>query len=253
MKALKKTLDSFKDVCNEVVYGDLLIFEEDRLLLKEYQKEYNLKIVPLVFNHIFKNGFAKTLNDIAFHATNDFVLYMNTSEVVDGEQRILRLMNEMFHEYNCFAFDHAQESHSWFRLYNRHEVWWDGVIHEELIGNRKDCPYYLFRMKDEEKDNDDTFKAKVYNDIKEICYFYQYLKLVDNPAIKGITNDWWVNFAKENYDSMKQRLFDKRERYEAFLEGDFGKFIKAINEPSFKDETHKSSTLVEFQGDQKTL
>ena len=47
IKALKNTLESFKWVCNEVIFGDLLIFDHDSPLLESYQSEYNLKIVSL--------------------------------------------------------------------------------------------------------------------------------------------------------------------------------------------------------------
>lgn len=252
--ALKKTLESFKNICTEVIYGDLLIFEEDREIVKSYQSEYNIKIVPFEFNYIFKNGFSSVLNELSTHTTNDLVLYMNTSEVVDGEERIVRLINEIFWDYNCFSFDHATDKHSWFRLYDKNAIKWGGLIHEELVGDRKDCPYYVFRMKDEEKDLDNSFKAKVFNSIKEIVYFEQYIKLVEYPELKGITNEYWVRFAKENYESMKDRLSKKGKLYEAFKLGDFNMLLDDINNnPEFEKEQYISSVLVDFQGDRKQL
>ncbi len=252
--ALKRTLDSFKGIVDEIIYGDLLIFEDDRKVIEKYKKKYNLKTIKFPFNYIFENGFSSLLNNLAEYATNDLVLYMNCSEIVDGEERILRLINELFHGYNCFAFDHETDKHSWFRLYNRKELKWQGLIHEEIVGERRDCPYYIFRMKDTEKDMGNAFKAKVYNDIKELTYFNQYIKLVEHPELQGITNDWWVSFAKENYESMKDRLQKKGKRYEAFLEGNLQKFIDDINSnPEFKNEKHVSSTLVNFQGARKDI
>jgi len=52
-------------------------------------------------------------------------------------------------------------------------------------------------MADLEKDMYNSFKAKVFNDFKELVYFQQYLKLVDSPDEIGATNDGWVRFAKE--------------------------------------------------------
>jgi hypothetical protein len=254
VKALKRTLDSFKDICNEVVYGDLCIFEEDRKILESYQSEFNLKIVKLPFNYIFQFGFSSVLNLLASHASNDLVLYNNCGEIVDGEQKVLRLINEFFSDCNCFAIDHAEEKHTWWRLYNRKELQWDGLIHEEITGPRVECTHYIFRFADTQKDLDNPFKAKVFDDIKELCYFNQYIRLVEQPELKGITNDYWVKFALDNYESMKSRIFQKGRRYEAFLEGDLAKFINDINtNSSFSEERFQSSKLIEFQNSKRSL
>ena len=86
IRALHRTIENFKQkgVINEVIFGDMLIFDDDREKLYELQKEYNaeekfMRIVPMDFNFTFKYGFAATLNRLASFATNDMVLYMNVS------------------------------------------------------------------------------------------------------------------------------------------------------------------------------
>lgn len=237
--ALKKTLESFKGVCDEVVYGDLLIFESDREVVKSYQKEYNTRVVELPFNYIFKNGFSACLNTLASLATNDIVMYMNTSETIQTDNGILEIIKNN-PDCNMFYFDHETDKHRWFRCYNRKEMYWSGVIHEEVIGDAR--PYHkpIFRMADMEKDLDDPFKAKVFDDVKEIVYFNQYLKLVDEPDKSGATNQGWVDFARDNYESMKYRLEKKGERYRAFIEDDFELFMNDINtNPEFENEKTK--------------
>lgn len=252
--ALKRTIESFKDVVSEIIIGSLCVFEEDSEIIQSYTNQYNLVKIDYKFDTIFKYGFSEILNNLSKWATNDLVLYMNCSEILDGEERINRLLEEKFSPYNCFAIDHASDPHTWHRLYNKNEIQWQGIIHEELRGNRNDCPYYLFRFKDTEKDTQNPFKAKVYNDIKEIVYGQQYINLVECPEKRSITNEWWLNFAKDNYESLKHRLFDKRERYEAFIEGDLGKYLRAINDsPEFEKERFESSNLIEFQGSYKSL
>lgn len=252
--ALKRTIESFKGIVDEIIFGDLLIFESDRELIETYCFYSNFHIVRLPFNYIFENGFAATLNKLAEHATNDWVLYMNVSEVIDGEHPIKEQMSK---DYNCYSFDHAVDPHRWFRLYNRKELQWEGVIHEEVrpLVNRegRPCPFYVFRMKDTEKDSADPFKEKVANDVKELCYFKNYTRLVLEPSA-GATHSNWVKWATDSYESLKERLLKKGKRYEAFMTGNLEMYLEDINtNPEFAEERFKSSDLINFQGDRKLL
>jgi hypothetical protein len=252
--ALKRTLEAFKGTYVEALFGDLLIFHEDRELIKTYQQEYNLKFVPLPFNYIYKYGFAATLNSIAAHAKTELVLYMNVGEVPDGAHLLNRTINELFPEYNCYAFDHEVDPHVWFRCYNPKELHWEGLIHEELRGMRNECPYFVFRMKDTEKDLGDPFKAKVYDDIKELTYFNQYLKLVERPEMIGVTNEGWVNFSKGSYQSLKERMEKKGNRRKAFEESNLQMYLDEVrNSEEFKFEKHESSDIIHFQQDKKPI
>lgn len=249
--ALKRTMDSFKGIVDEIIFGDLLIFDSDRTIIEKYQENYNLNIVKLPFNFIFFNGFAHTLNELATHATNDWVLYMNVSEVMDGTHPIKEQMSK---EYNCYPFDHGVDPHRWFRLYNRKELKWGGLIHEEVTGDLRPCPFNIFRMADTEKDLDDPFKAKVSNDVKELVYFEQYLRLIDHPELRGNTHQGWIDYATRDYDSLKERLLKKGKRYEAFLLGELTMYLEDIyTNPDFEKERFESSTLINFQGDRKLL
>lgn len=228
--ALKRTLDSFKGLCNEVIFGDLLLLETDRVIIETY----GVKMIPLPFNFIFKNGFAATLNELAKHATNDWCLYMNVGEVI--ESTVLTMEDTTA---NCYCFDHATETHKWYRLYNRKELQWAGIIHEELEGGKRAAAEPLFRMADTDKDE---VNATLYNDVKELVYFKQYLRLVDEPGIIGITNQGWVNYAKESYQHIKDRLEAKGRRLEAFETGDLHLYLnEAINQEFL------SNQIIHFQ------
>ncbi len=252
---LEETLKSFVNsgVCNEVIYGDLLLFPDDREILQTYQEPYNLKIVRYPFNYIFKNGFSDLLNSLSKHATNDLVIYMNTSEVISVDNGISDIIDNN-PQCNTFFFDHATDPHRWYRCYNRNDLQWSGMIHEEVIGDYK--PYHkpIFTMADKEKDMGNAFKAKVFNDVKEIVYFQQYKNLIDFPEKQGGTNSGWLSFAADNYDSMTLRLEGKGKRYEAFIEGDLYKYLEQVyNDKEFEKERFESSTLIEYQGDKKFL
>lgn len=251
VKVLKETFESFKGVYDEIIYGDLLLFEEDRQIVKIYQKYYPLKIIPIEFNYIFKNGFASVLNHLATFANNDTVFYMNCSEVIDEDYGILDRQSE---EYNCYYFIHRTDPHRWYRMYNRKEMQWGGRIHEELIGEHRPYPKPIFMMKDLEKDMDNPFKAAVFNSVKELCYFNQYIKIVDDPTLKSVTNDYWLSFAIDNYESMKYRMQKKGKQLEAFETGDFDMLLKEIEESDyFEKERFESSTLLNFQGARKDI
>ena len=249
VKVLKETLKSFSGVCNEVIYGNMLLFPEDYEILKSYQKEFNLKIVDFPFNFIFKYGFSQLLNALANRATNDMVMYMNTSEVIDEDYGISDLIKNNS-DCNAFYFIHRTDPHRWYRIYNRWQLHWSGLIHEQLIGEYN--PYHkpVFMMADMEKDLDDPLKSKILNDVKEICYFQQYNTIVEHPERLGETNEGWLRFATNDYDSMKERLLKKGKRYDAFKLGRLDIYMDdVLTNPEFETERFESSLKIEFQGD----
>lgn len=255
VKVLKNTLDSFKDICDEVIYGDMLTFEQDREVVESYKKTYNLKSIRLPFDYIFHNGFGALLNHLASFAKNDIVIYMNTSEVVQTNNGMLQIIQSNT-GCNAFYFDHATDPHKWGRCYNRKELSWSGMIHEQIGPNEKlrVCPNIIFTMADLEKDLDNPFKTLVFSDQKELNYFQMYLRIVDEPELLGYTHENWRNWAVEQYDSMKERLQKKGKRYEAFLTGDFQMYLDDImNNPDFEKERFESSDLINFQGNRKAI
>jgi hypothetical protein len=246
--ALKRTIDSLKGICDEFIVGSVCIFPEDDQAIVNMKHEYNVKVIGLPFNHIYKYGFSDTLNCLASFATNPIVIYLNVGEVIekaDGD-----ILGKISPEYNCYYIDHSQENHRWYRCYNHLEMKWSGLIHEDLIGEHK--PYHkpIFTFADTDKDMDSPFKAKVYNDVKELCYWEQLCKIVDDPNLLAGTDAGWINFAKDNYESMQERLNKKGNRYEAFETGNYFMYMSDIySNPEFKDELFESNHMIEFQGD----
>lgn len=253
-EALRRTFESVQGVCDEIIYGDVIMLPEVRELIYDVAKKYNCKVVNYKFDTIYKNGFSYILNDLSKHATNDLVLYLNCGEIIQKPEQVIRLVNEKFSEYNTFAMRHDSDPHVWWRLYDRNKVKWQGIIHEELRGERIDCPYFLFTFEDTQKDVSNPLHSKVADDTKELCYFKQYTRLIETPEVRTIENEWWLNFAKENFDSMKHRLFDKRERYEAFEEGKLEKYLHDVySNPLFEKERFESNTLIEYQNSNRSL
>lgn len=246
--ALKRTLDSFAPYVDEVVFGDMLVFNQDRAIIETY----GMKIVPTEFNFIFKNGFAATLNHLASHASNDWCIYMNVGEVIESIHQTdrnpfweLPESLSMAYRKNCYCFDHATDTHKWFRMYDRTKLEWAGIIHEELVGGKQPYDAPIFRMADTHKDAQ-PFAAKVYNDIKELVYFKQYLRLVDEPGIIGITNQGWVAYAKRDYAYIKERMEAKGLRLQAFETGDLQLYLSEIYQPNFTEE-FEDSDIIHFQ------
>lgn len=256
IKVLRETFKSASTVCDEIVYGDMLLFEEDRKILHSYQEEFNLKIIELPFNYIFAYGFASVLNYLAAKTSNDLVLYLNTSEVIEKNNGILSIINP---EYNCYYFDHATDPHRWFRFYNKRELVWSGYIHEalEALPGCDFKPYHkaTFRMADLEKDMDNTFKATVFNDCKELVYFFNYCKLVELPeSMLGATDPGWFKFAEDNYNSMLERMHKKGNRFNAFRQGSLEMYLKDImTNPEFEKLRFESNIGIEYQGDKRYL
>lgn len=243
----KETFKSASTVCDQIVYGDMLLWEQDREILKSYQSEFNLKIVPFKFDYIFRNGFASLLNELAKHADNDYVMYLNTSEIIEIDYGILDTINNN-PDCNAFYFTHPSENHRWFRTYNRHELEWSGRIHEQLKGEYKPFHKSIFQMKDLPKDMDSEFKAKVLDTAKEILYFTNYMSIIDFPEQLGETDPGWIKFATENYESFKERLLLKGDGYKAYQNGDLNAFLYwAENNPEFGKQQFESNIGIEYQ------
>jgi hypothetical protein len=253
---LEETIKSLSTICDEIVVGDLIVFPEDREVLYGYQSKYNLKIVTLPFDYIFDCGFASVLNLLAHDASNNTILYLNTSEVIEKDNGILDIVSS---EYNCYYFDHATDPMRWYRFYDKRELQWSGRIHESLeaLSGFDFRPFHkpAFRMADKEKDMQSAFKAYIFNSIKEICYFRNYMTLVELPEnMRGATDPGWYAFALDNHESMKERLLAKGAMYQAFLDGDYEALMKSIyDNPEFEKEKFESNIGIEYQGDKKYL
>lgn len=247
VKVLRKTIESVSGICDEIIYGDLLLWEEDREIVRGYTKEFNLKIIPFNFNHLYHYGFSELLNTLSLYATNEYVMYLNTSEVVDKDYGILDAIKNN-PECNAFYFTHPEENHRWFRTYKKSELEWSGILHEQLKGEYK--PYHkpIFQMRDLPKDMYNINKAKILDSLKEIVYFKQYMNIADYPELLGETDQGWVKFAKGNYNSFKERLDQRKDQIKGVYCGSVIEFLTAANR-DIENNTFKSSIAIEYQND----
>lgn len=255
-KALKETFNSFWGVVDEIIFGDMTLFEEDADLIESYKTEYNLKIIKYPFNYIYKNGFSTILNDLISHSTNDLCIYMNCSEIISkGKETILQTINSNT-DCNTFYFDHDTDKHHWYRCNRKSEIHWEGVIHEQSGPEDIFRPFRkpLFTMADLPKDNDTPFKSRCYDFAKEVVYFNNYRKLIDNPEQIGYTDIGWLKFAKDNYNSFKERMENKGDFYRAYEESNIELLYSYIyNSSDFYKERLESSIVLEYQNDKKYL
>lgn len=249
VQAMKRTVDSVKDFCDDFVFGDLCILAEDSVAIAEQDYEVPVTRVMLPFNYIFKHGFSATLNVITQYAKNNIVLYLNVGEIF--ESCLAPVLDTLDWKYNCYFIDHATDKHRWFRMYDKRIFKWSGLIHEEIVGSEEPAPYHkaILRFADLEKDNDNVFKAKVYGDTKEIVYFEQLMKIADDPSLLSATSYGWHVYAKQEYKSMKDRIARKGVRYDAFVEGDLNKYLNDVfTNPEFEKELFETNAMIEFQG-----
>ena len=108
-------------------------------------------------------------------------------------------------------------------------------------------------MKDLDKDMADPLKAKIFDDIKELTYFNQLCKIVENPKLYlGQTNDGWHQYAISQYDSMIERLKAKGKRWDAFNLGDINMYMEDVmSNPDFEKVRFETTSLIQFQKDRK--
>ncbi len=245
--ALKRTMDSVKDLCDEIVIGELCVFPEDRDVITSYCGEYNLKVGHLSFNYLYRFGFSEVLNTLAAVASNDIILYLNVGEIIEKSDGNIR--DKITGEYNSWYIEHSSEKHRWWRFYDRRELKWSGRIHEELVGEFRPFHKPVFTFADTDKDMDDPFKAWVANDIKEMVYWRQLMRIVDNPEELGATNLGWLQFAKDQYESMKERMKLKGKRVQAFDECNLSLYIQDLAENGEQlGIPFESNQFIEFQG-----
>jgi deoxyadenosine/deoxycytidine kinase len=256
VKVLRKTFESFSLICDEIIYGDLLLFDEDREVVNGYKKDFNIKIIPIPFDYIFARGFSDLLNLLSMFSKNALVIYANTGEVIEQDFGTIDVI-ENNPQCNCFYFTHKTDPHRWFRLYDWHELRWSGLIHEQLKPFKSDFrPYHksVFQMADLPKDNENLKKAKILDTLKELVYFQQYIEIVDKPDKLGETDPGWVQFAKNDYESFKDRLQKRGRLYEALRYGNYAHFMKILDEDKdWETGEYKSSLAVEFQIDKRYL
>lgn len=245
METLRRTLESFKELFNEVIFGDLLIFDEDRDRLNQLKDQYNIHSVKLPFNYIYNHGFAATLNLLSAQASNDMVIYMNIGEIIDSGDPVTTLRNNP--AFNCWYFNHATDPHQWIRCYNRNILRWSGPIHEEVIGTKNPGPTVLFTMADTEKDMDNLFKANVFNEIKDLVYMRQYMRIIEQPETQGACNSGWLAWAKDQTPPMRTRV-ENNKFYQAFENGSMDLLTEAMEMMSNDELMHESSKMVNFQG-----
>lgn len=262
--ALQRTLKSFKGVISEVIFGDLCIFDDDStviasMMARECYPTHH-KIIKFPFNYIFKNGFSAILNFLAANASNDYVIYMNVGEVIANKitPEVTLWKDDDGLLYDAYFFNHPTDPHHWFRMYNRHKYMWSGLIHEELVeigtGAKRYEKQPIFTMADTEKDMDNAFKARVYNDIKELVYFNQYQRLIDEPLVRGITNDYWLREAQQADPPMIARLLKKGRRFDAFKNDNLQMYIDTVGaDPYFGSIPDASDVLVNVQGNRKDV
>jgi len=251
VRVLYKTLESLSTVCDEIIYGDMLLFEDDREILESYKRFFNLKIIKYDFNFIFKNGFSAILNSLADHAKNNITLYLNTSEIIEEDYGIIdAVVNNP--ECNSFYFVHKIDPHRWYRMGDRRDLKWSGILHEQLSGEYKPYRKPVFCMADLPKDSDNPFKSNVFDCLKECIYFEQYVRIVDAPSLLGETDHGWLDFAKKDYDSFKRRLEDRKEMYGSLKKGDWEGFKKSCWDLK-ANMSFNSSQAIEYQNNEKYL
>jgi len=71
VKALRKTLDSFKYSMDEFIVGDMLLFDEDREILGSYKSDFNLRTIRLPFDYLYHQGFSNFGIELCFLIYND--------------------------------------------------------------------------------------------------------------------------------------------------------------------------------------
>lgn len=217
-EATIKTIDSYLPYVDEVVIGDVMVFDADRQkIVDHYEGSDKVFVQLLPFNHLFEHGFARTFNKLAAIAKHDFILLMGVGNVLDKWYGIdfTQAANMWAYQRNDGMLCHT--------FYDRRELELTYCIHEEVTPRPGHSITWdnnaVFDMLDEPKDVE---KMHVYNDIKEIVYLEQYRKIFTG---EDTSNPGWVKWVRHNWPVLEAALKTKGKRLEAFKSGGLEKYL----------------------------
>jgi hypothetical protein len=221
---IQRTIDSCKDICDDVVIISTAFFRDDQFPLHQLGH----KVVDLPFNYVFKNGFGEYHNQGTEHAKNDWLLLLGVGETFAEAHKDV---HQALRDATCdkvFRCNHVNDQHTWKRIWNRKGgTKWGGLIHEEIGGGSDGG--LLFRMQDTEKvPQPSHLENECLRWMKALLYNCMYRRLASNPHELSYTNEGWLKFVAGASESIHGFCEENRDMILSCMTGDYLGFIKQV-------------------------
>jgi glycosyltransferase involved in cell wall biosynthesis len=221
---IERTISSCRDVCDEVIIISAALFESDVAHFKTIANQ----VIELPWNFVFLHGFGSLHNQASNYAKNDWLLLLGVAETLAQEYMPLNDVLRNSGADLVFRCNHANDPHTWKRIWNRAGgPMWSGIIHEEIAMGKEG--QILFRMQDTEKVPDaDAFRNEVRKYIKTCSYHWLYEQLARKPERLGATNAGWLDFVNGSIEAREVFLNEHADLLQAAIEGDKEAFLKGV-------------------------
>lgn len=219
----KRTADSARSVCDEVVAISTCLFKEDLEAVKQAAD----KVVELPWCFTFQNGFGEMHNKGHRVAKNDWIILLGVGETIHSGHERIKPMIQANGPRAVLSCWHINDPNHWRRLYNRNHAYWSGGIHESVVGGEGKGD--AFEMRDTDKlPLPDPFKQEALKWYKGALYNARYRHLLRNPDTLGGTDRGWLAFVAGAKESIEGYCEEHKDLVDAGINGDLVPFLEGV-------------------------
>ncbi len=234
---LKRTVDSMRTVCDEVLVVHQTLFDSDT----EIARGIADKVEVVDWNFVFgPEGYGGLPNKHG-QSESDWFLLFGVGETLAEEYTSIRTVlrnspRNVIWKCNHRNNDGQFDPNLWGRIWcPGGGVRWGGLIHEEAGGGVAGGQV-LFRMLDTPKTpHPDPFVNECLKWMKLTSYDANYWKLLqsidpitEDSSLRSFTNKWWVGFVRGARESLEAKQEKWKDFMEAGLSGDREAFFAAV-------------------------
>lgn len=237
---LKRTCDSLRQVCDEVLVVHQTLFDEDRDIARSIAD----KVEVVDWNFVFQDEGYGGLPNRHAQSKADWFLLLGVGETIAQEYDSIRKVLQDSSKGTVWRCDHHNDDNTWGRVFSpKGGVRWGGLIHEEAGGGNPGNKL-LFRMQDTDKTpHADPFVNEALRWMKVTSYEHNYLRLLEsidpqtgNSPLLSYTNRGWLSFVLGS----KEMRAENKEKWADLLipavAGDREAFLAAVRARMEKDQ-----------------
>lgn len=232
---LRRTVDSMRPVCDEVLVVHQSLFDSDRDVARSIADKVEVTDWNCVFG---PEGYGGLPNKHG-QSQCEWMLLLGVGETIAGQYKPIREVLRNSPMNVVWRCDHLNDTNTWGRIWRPSSgVSWKGVIHEEAGGGSNGS--VIFRMQDTDKEpHSDPFVNECLKWMKVTSYDHQYYRLGDSAQwqpegsagkvpLLGYTNRGWLTFCAGS----KEARFDKQREWADLIgpgvSGDRESFYAAV-------------------------
>lgn len=237
---LRRTTDSLRQVCDEVLVVHQTLFDSDRDVARAIAD----KVEVVDWNFVFgPEGYGGLPNKHG-QSSCQWMLLLGVGETVAEQYKPIREVLRNSARNKVWRCNHVNDSNTWGRLWcPSGGVRWGGLIHEEA-GGGVNGEYLLFRMQDTDKTpHPDPFVNDALRWLKSVSYGDAYHRLhqsidpaTDDSPLRSFTNRGWISFVKGSREVWAKNQVEWQDFLEAARSGNRDAFLAAVRRRMAADQ-----------------